>query len=91
MSKSESPAPGPPAAGVVQELARDDVERKKFLKMAGKSMGTGAAAAGLAAFIAACGGSSKSSPSTPSSTGAASTPTSARRAARAISRSSTTR
>jgi len=53
--------------GAVQELARDDLERKKFLKMAGKTMGTGAAAAGLAAFIAACGGSSSSS-------GAAATP-----------------
>jgi hypothetical protein len=45
-------------SGVVEELARDDVERKKFLRMAGRTMGTGAAAAGLAAFIAACGGSS---------------------------------
>jgi len=68
------------AGGAVQELARDDLERKRFLKMAGKTMGTGAAAAGLAAFIAACGGSSKnsssSSSSAPASTGAASTPTS---------------
>jgi hypothetical protein len=40
-------------------LARDDVERKKFLKMAGRSIGAGAAATGLAAFIAACGGSSR--------------------------------
>jgi len=64
------------AGGVVQELARDDLERKRFLKMAGRTMGAGAAAAGLAGFIAACGGSSKSSPSTPASTGAASTPAS---------------
>jgi hypothetical protein len=64
--------------GAVQELARDDLERKKFLKMAGKRMGTGAAAAGLAAFIAACGGSSNNSSSGSSgagaTTGAASTP-----------------
>jgi hypothetical protein len=49
------------AGGVVEELARDDVERKRFLKMAGKTIGTGAAATGLAAFIAACGSSSSSS------------------------------
>ena len=47
--------------GVVERLARDDLERKRFLKMAGKRMGAGAAATGLAAFIAACGSSSKSS------------------------------
>jgi hypothetical protein len=41
-------------------LARDDVERKKFLKMAGKGMGAAVAASGLAAFIAACGSSSSS-------------------------------
>jgi hypothetical protein len=62
-----------PADGAVQELARDDVARKKFLKMAGKTMGSGAAAAGLAAFIAACGGSSKSSSSTSSSAPASTT------------------
>lgn len=70
------------ASGAVQELARDDLERKKFLKMAGKKMGTGAAAAGLAAFIAACGGSSGASSKSSSSgssgaaatTGAAATP-----------------
>jgi hypothetical protein len=45
----------------VEELARDDVERKRFLKMAGKTMGSAAAATGLAAFIAACGSSSSSS------------------------------
>jgi len=47
--------------GVVERLARDDVERKRFLKMAGKRMGAGAAATGLAAFIAACGSSSSNS------------------------------
>jgi hypothetical protein len=50
-----------PAAGVVERLARDDLERKQFLKKAGKTMGAGAAATGLAAFIAACGSSSSSS------------------------------
>ncbi len=65
--------------GAVQELARDDVERKKFLKMAGKTMGSGAAATALGAFIAACGSSKKSSSSTPgasapASNGSSSTP-----------------
>lgn len=59
------------ADGVVEQLARDDVERKKFLTMAGKKMGTGAAAAGLAAFIAACGSSSSSSSSGSSSSSTA--------------------
>lgn len=49
--------------GVVMELARDDVERRKFLRMAGRGIGAGAAASGLGAFVAACGGSSKSSSS----------------------------
>ncbi|HTX10626.1 MAG TPA: ferritin-like domain-containing protein [Solirubrobacteraceae bacterium] len=53
--------------GAVEVLARDDVERKKFLTMAGRTMGAGAAATGLAAFIAAC-GSSRSSSSQPAST-----------------------
>jgi hypothetical protein len=52
-----------PTVGVVEELARDDVQRKHFLKMAGKGMGSAAAATGLAAFIAACGGSSSTSSS----------------------------
>jgi hypothetical protein len=59
------------AGGVVEQLARDDVERKRFLKMAGRTIGTGAAATGLAAFIAACGSSNSSS-----TTGAAATSTS---------------
>jgi len=58
---TESPGREP---GAVEALARDDVERKKFLTMAGRTMGAGAAATGLAAFIAAC-GSSKSSSSSP--------------------------
>lgn len=79
MSESTSTETQPPG-GAVQELARDDLARKRFLKMAGKTMGSGAAAAGLAAFIAACGGSSNGSSTGSSnrqaSTGAASTPTS---------------
>jgi hypothetical protein len=59
-----------PAAGVVERLARDDLERNKFLKMAGRTMGAGAAATGLAAFIAACGGSSSSSSSSKASSSA---------------------
>lgn len=55
-----------PRPGAVEELVRDDVERKRFLKMAGRRVGGGAAAAGLAAFIAAC-GSSSAKPSTTSS------------------------
>jgi rubrerythrin len=44
-------------AGIIERLVRDDVDRKRFLKMAG---GTGAAS--FAAFVlAACGSSSKSS------------------------------
>jgi Ferritin-like domain len=68
--------------GVVVELARDDVERKRFLKMAGRTIGAGAAATGLAAFIAACGSSSSSSStsaaasSAAASTGASTTSTS---------------
>jgi hypothetical protein len=64
----------PNATGVVEELARDDVERKRFLKMAGKTMGSAAAATGLAAFIAACGSSSnKSTTSTTAATSATNT------------------
>ncbi len=60
------------AGGVVQELARDDLERKRFLKMAGRTMGAGVAATALSAFIAACGSSSASSSSAGSSNAAAS-------------------
>jgi hypothetical protein len=46
----------PQPAGIVERLVRDDVDRKRFLKMAG-----GAGAASFSAFVlAACGGSSKS-------------------------------
>jgi hypothetical protein len=50
-----------PNDGVLHELAQDDVERKNFLKTAGRTMGAGAAAAAFGAFVAACGGSSSSS------------------------------
>jgi Ferritin-like domain len=64
---------GPARTGVVEQLARDDVERKRFLKMAGRKMGGAAAATGLAAFIAACGTSSSSSSSSSASAGAGGT------------------
>jgi ferritin-like protein len=70
MTEHSSSETAASARGAVEELARDDVERKKFLKMAGKTMGTGAAATGLAAFIAACGGSSSSSSSSSSASSA---------------------
>src|SRR5438309_148601 len=66
MQEATKPANGS-TEGAVQELARDDVARKKFLKMAGRTMGSGAAATALGAFIAACGSSSKSSSSTAAS------------------------
>jgi hypothetical protein len=65
-----------PATGVVERLARDDVERKQFLRKAAKGVGGGAVATSLAAFIAACGSSSKSSSTTSSSSSAAAAPTS---------------
>ena len=73
MSDTTTPERERPA-GAVEQLARDDVERKRFLKMVGRRIGGGAAATGLAAFIAACGSSSSSSSAagTASSTGSAS-------------------
>ncbi len=67
---------GPEETGIVIELARDDVERKKFLRMAGKGIGSAAAASGLAAFIAACGSSTKTT-STAAQAAAPSTTTAA--------------
>ncbi|MGI9185313.1 MAG: hypothetical protein ACR2GZ_10195, partial [Solirubrobacteraceae bacterium] len=61
MSDSVQSKDAPSELGAVERLVRDDVERKKFLKMAGKRMGAGAAATSLAAFVAACGSSSSSS------------------------------
>jgi hypothetical protein len=73
MTESTTTPGGRPTDGVVGELARDDVERKEFLKMAGRTMGAGAAATSLAAFIAACGGSSSSSSSSSSASASSST------------------
>lgn len=54
MFNSSDQAPQP--AGIVERLARDDVDRKRFLKMAGS-----AGVASFGAFVlAACGSSSKS-------------------------------
>jgi hypothetical protein len=75
MTESNTTTDGRPVEGVVQELARDDLGRKKFLKMAGKTMGAGAAATSLAAFIAACGSSSGSSSSMAATSAAAVTGT----------------
>ena len=61
-----------PTTGVVERLARDDVARKRFLKMAGKGVGSAAIATSLGAFIAACGSSSGAS-STATGTAAAAT------------------
>ncbi len=66
-----------PADGAVRELARDDVARKKFLKMSGRTIGSGAAATALGAFIAACGSSKSSSSTTASSASVSSASTTA--------------
>ena len=77
MSEPTTTENGRPEVGVVEALARDDVERKKFLTIAGRNIGAGAGAAatGLAAFIAACG--STSSSSSPSQAAASSSSTAA--------------
>jgi ferritin-like protein len=64
----------PQPAGIVERLVRDDVDRKRFLKMAG-----GAGAASFGAFvIAACGSSTKTaSTAAPASTPSAGTTSSA--------------
>ncbi|HEX3909990.1 MAG TPA: ferritin-like domain-containing protein [Solirubrobacteraceae bacterium] len=74
-SPAEGEKPGDGAvtqpAGIVERLVRDDVDRKRFLKMAGS-----AGAASFGAFVlAACGSSSSSSKSTASSTSTATTAT----------------
>ncbi|HEX3975646.1 MAG TPA: ferritin-like domain-containing protein [Solirubrobacteraceae bacterium] len=71
MTESSNTEAGEPAPGIVERLARDDVERKRFLKMAGKRVGAGAVATSLAAFIAACGNSSSSSTSSGAASNAA--------------------
>jgi rubrerythrin len=56
--QSEQSVPRP--AGIVERLVRDDLDRKRFLKMAGAGAG-----ASFGAFVlAACGGSSKKTAST---------------------------
>jgi hypothetical protein len=60
--------PDPTAAAT--ELARDDVARKRFLTMAGRTIGSASAASGLAAVIAACGSSASSSSGTATGTAA---------------------
>ena len=58
----EESAPQP--AGIVERLVRDDVDRKRFLKMAG-----GAGVASFGAFVLAACGSSKKSASTAAAPG----------------------
>src|SRR5580692_7649132 len=68
---SEDSAPQP--TGIVEHLVRDDVDRKRFLKMAG-----GAGAASFGAFVlAACGGSSTKTASTAAAPAAATSTTAA--------------
>ncbi len=88
MTESSTNQEEGPTENVVLELARDDVGRKKFLKMAGKGMGAGAAATSLAAFIAACGSSSSSSSSAAGTSSAAATSSSAAAATTSSSSSS---
>jgi hypothetical protein len=62
----------PQPAGIVERLARDDVDRKRFLRMAG-----GAGAASFGAFVlAACGSSSKKTASTAAAAASTTTSTS---------------
>jgi hypothetical protein len=76
MTDMSTPQDAAPVTGVVERLAGDDVERKRFLKMAAKGVGGGAVATSLAAFIAACGSSSSSKTTSSSSSSAASGATS---------------
>jgi rubrerythrin len=64
MSSPPSEESGPRPVGIVERLVRDDVDRKRFLKMAG-----GAGAASFSAFVlAACGSSSSKTASTAAAT-----------------------
>jgi rubrerythrin len=69
LNSPDEEAPQP--AGIVERLVRDDVDRKRFLKMAGS-----AGAASFGAFVLAACGSSSSSSSSKSASTAAATPTS---------------
>jgi len=76
MSDAVTEQDGPQPMGVVEQLARDDVERKKFLRMVGRGVGAAGAASAFGAFLAACGSSSSNSNSNAgggASTGGAST------------------
>ncbi len=62
MSSPPTEESAPQPAGIVERLVRDDVDRKRFLKMAGT-----AGAASFGAFVmAACGSSSKTTSTTAS-------------------------
>ncbi len=63
MSDEQNPT-NAPAAGLLERLVRDDMSRKRFLKMAG----SGAAASFGAFVLAACGSSSKSASSSTAAT-----------------------
>jgi rubrerythrin len=67
LNSPDEEAPQP--AGIVERLVRDDVDRKRFLKMAGSA---GAASFGVF-VIAACGGSKKTASTTAAPAGTAST------------------
>jgi rubrerythrin len=70
-AKMSSPAneQSPQPAGIIERLVRDDVDRKRFLKMAG-----GAGAASFGAFVlAACGSSKKTASTAPAGTSSTST------------------
>jgi rubrerythrin len=71
MSLNEESAPQP--AGIVERLVRDDVDRKRFLKMAG-----GAGAVSFGAFVlAACGSGGKTDTSAVATANTATTSTTA--------------
>ncbi len=59
------PPSTPTPTSALDELARDETSRKKFLRM----MGGGGAAAGLSVLLAACGGDDKKTASTSTQTG----------------------
>ena len=72
MSTHTEQEQAPQPAGIVERLVRDDVERKRFLKLAGS-----AGAASFGAFVlAACGSSSKKSTTATGSSAAAASGTS---------------
>jgi rubrerythrin len=70
MSSPTSEESAPQPAGIVERLVRDDVDRKRFLKMAG-----GAGAASFGAFVLAACGSSSSTKTASTKAAAATTST----------------